>query len=297
MNSNFFKTEDTEQIFYSTNFEIKHDEEYHNVLIFNYGLVCSNHHWGPQLEFFDNLGYKILTHDYRGHYQSTGKENLDKINFQQMAEDLKIVCEHIGIKSCILLGHSMGVNVCLEVAKQNPSWINSMVLISGTIMPVNDIMFNSNVMEHIEPLLNIASKKFPKIYKKVWKYAGWNPIANFIIHREGFNKKTVDKEFIEIYLNRMGQLRPELFLHLYKQMSEHDILAHVSNMKIPTLIIGGDNDNVIPNYLQFILNKYLQNSEIYVIKNGSHVPQIDFPELINERVELFFDDQSDTLNC
>ena len=85
--TNFFKTKDNQNIFYSTNFKL--DEEINtNVLIFNYGLVCSNHHWQEQIKFFDDLGYKILIHDYRGHYQSTGKDKVELITFEQISRDL-----------------------------------------------------------------------------------------------------------------------------------------------------------------------------------------------------------------
>ena len=52
-------------------------------------------------------------------------------------------------------------------------------------------------------------------------------------------------------------------------------------------VIGGDKDKVIPNYLQEILQTRLRNSKLYIVKNGSHVPQVDFPKNINERINLF----------
>jgi pimeloyl-ACP methyl ester carboxylesterase len=58
-------------------------------------------------------------------------------------------------------------------------------------------------------------------------------------------------------------------------------------MKIPALVIGGQKDNVIPNHLQRTLASLLPNSETYFFVSGSHVPQADFPDMINERIDLF----------
>ena len=130
---------------------------------------------------------------------------------------------------------------------------------------------------------------FPKQFNAFWKSGGWNPLIRKMVHSGGFNLKTVSPEFIEIYLNKLGQLGPELFFQLIEQMNQHDILSFVNKIKCPTLIIGGDNDKVIPNYLQKLTLKELSNSELYVVRNGSHVPQVDFPDMVNERMTFFLE--------
>lgn len=284
--SNYLNTRDNEQIYYATNFqgELKENDK---VIVFNYGLVCSNFHWSKQLDFFDELGYKILIHDYRGHYQSTGMDNLQNITFENIAHDLKELFETLNIPKAILIGHSMGVNTSLEFAKRFPNLVEKMVLISGTIIPVHNIMFNTNLTDQVSPKLISLLKMFPKQFDAFWKSGGWNPLLRKMVHAGGFNLKTVSPEFIEIYLNKLGQLGPELFFQLIEQMNQHDILAFVEKIKTPTLLIGGDNDKVIPNYLQKLALKELPESELYIVRNGSHVPQVDFPKMVNERVSFF----------
>jgi non-heme chloroperoxidase len=288
--ANFFKTDDNEQIFYLKNFSIF--DETKKTLVFNYGLVCSNHHWKYQVDFFDAHGYQILLHDYRGHFQSSGNNDVSKITFPQMAKDVKSLCDSIGIKKAYMLGHSMGVNVTLQIAKDYPDLVHGMILISGTFMAVSDVMFDSNIMEFITPICMTGMEKYPELMKKVWSSSGFNPLIKNIIHSTGFNKAKVSKEFIEIYLNRVGQLGPEVFFQLFSEMMKVNISASLEKMNIPALIIGGQKDNVIPNHLQRTLASLLPMSETYFLLNGSHVPQADFPELINERINLFLQKQN-----
>lgn len=283
--ANFFKTEDNEQIFYNKNFSSFDKSK--KTIVFNYGLVCSNHHWKYQIEYFDQRGYQILIHDYRGHFQSTGRHDVKKITFPQMAKDIKDLCDFLGIDKAYMLGHSMGVNITLQIAKDYPALVQGMVLISGTFMAVNDIMFDSNVMEFITPFCVAGLEKYPSIVNKIWTASGMNPIVRNIIHATGFNKAKVSKEFIEIYLNRVGQLGPELFFQLFNEMTKQNISSSLERMEIPALIIGGQKDNVIPNHLQRTLASLLPQSETYFLTSGSHVPQADFPELLNERMDLF----------
>ena len=283
--ANFFRTPDHEQIFFVKNFT-KIDPA-KPVLVFNYGLVCSNHHWKFQTEYFDNLGYQILIHDYRGHFQSTGAGDVKKITFQQMAKDVHDLCEFLGIQKALMLGHSMGVNVCLQLAKDYPSLVSGMVLISGTFINVKDVMFDSNLMEFITPFLNLGMEKYPGVFNKIWSTGGMNPIVREIIHTTGFNKGKVSKEFIEIYLNRVGQLGAEVFFQLFNEMTRQNITGSLEQMAMPALVMGGHKDNVIPNHVQRTLATLLPNAETYFMKDGSHVPQADYPAMVNERIDLF----------
>lgn len=283
--ANFFRTDDNEQLFFVKNFTTFDPEK--PMLVFNYGLVCSNHHWQYQTRFFDSLGYQILIHDYRGHFQSTGAHDVSKITFQQMAKDVADLCHYLGIKKAIMLGHSMGVNICLQLAKDFPELVSGMVLISGTFINVKDVMFDTNLMEFIMPIANLGMEKYPDIMRKVWASGGMNPVVRELIHRSGFNYKNVSKEFIEIYLNRVGQLGLDIFFQLFNEMTKQNITGSLEKMNVPTLVMGGHKDNVIPNHLQRTLASLLPNAETYFMKNGSHVPQADFPEMVNERIELF----------
>lgn len=285
--NSFLKTSDGEQIFYTTNFPPGKAIE--NVLVFNYGLVCSNHHWQDQIKFFNELGFKILLHDYRGHFQSSGNHSVEDITFNRIALDLNEIIDHLNLKNSILLGHSMGVNVCLEFAKLFPKKVKKMILISGTVIPVHNIMMNTHLTGPLKPIILKIVEKFPKEFETFWKYGGWNPIVKKLIHSGGFNIDEVNDEFIEIYLNKIGQLGPELFFQLIDQMHEHDILAFLHNISVKSLIIGGNKDKVIPNFLQKLLHSKLKDAELYVIHNGSHVPQVDFPQLTNERIFNFIE--------
>jgi len=283
--SSFYETSDGEQIFYVRNF--KNFDPSRPVLVFNYGLVCSNMHWQYQTNYFDQLGYQILIHDYRGHFQSSGKERIEKITFKQMAKDIAGICQSLELKNIVMLGHSMGVNVCLQFAVDFPELVSGLVLVSGTFMPVRDVMFDSNVMEFITPIVSSALDKYPNFINTIWSTAGLNPIIKEIIHTTGFNRKKVSSEFIEIYLNKIGELGPRLFFQLFQEMTLQNIISHLHKIKVPTLVIGGLKDNVIPNHLQRTLAEIIPSSETYFLKDGSHVPQADFPELINERINLF----------
>jgi len=284
---NYFYTKDGTRLFYNTNFPVAQLAHEKPVIVFIYGLLCSNYHFKYQIPFFEELGYQILLHDYRYHFASSQEGDIESCTFPNIAQDLHELLQHLGIKHSVFLGHSMGVNICLEHARRYPEDVTAQILISGTVVPPQDIMFDSNLVDIALPYLETLAKKYPDLYKNIWKHSYKNPIAQYAIFDGGFNKKQVEMEFIQLYMKKISELPEDLFFHLLKLMHDHDIINHLESIKTPTLIIGGDKDKIIPNYLQKILTRHLPNSQLYVVKDGSHVPQADFPELINKRILQF----------
>lgn len=284
---NYFYTSDGTRVFYNTNFSPGNFNKDKPVLVFVYGLLCSNFHFKFQIPFFESLGYQILLHDYRFHYTTSSEGDLAGCTFENIVKDLHELLQSLNISKAIFIGHSMGVNICLEHAWRYPADVASLILISGAVVPPQDVMFDSNVVDLVSPALQKFTQKYPKIFNKFWKTSYMNPLIQYIIFDGGFNKKQVDMEFIQHYMKKISELPEELFFHLLTIMRDHDVIGHLEEIKHPTLIIGGDKDKIIPNYLQRIFTQTLPHNEIYIVKDGSHVPQADFPELINARIQRF----------
>ncbi len=284
---NYFYTTDGIRIFYNTNFDIKNLDQKKPVLVLIYGLLCSNFHFKYQIPFFEELGYQILIHDYRFHFASSQDGDIETCTFKNISKDLFELLDSLKINQINLLGHSMGVNICLEFSKLYPDMVKSMTLISGTVVPPQDIMFDSNIIDLVSPYIKDFSQKHPKIYNTLWKSAYLNPIMHHVVMDGGFNKKHVEMEFVQLYMKKISELPNDLFFHLLRIMQEHDIISYLPTIKTHTLVIGGDKDKIIPNYLQKILTSKLTHAELYIVKDGSHVPQVDFPEMINQRVHRF----------
>lgn len=284
---NYFYTSDGIRIFYNTNFHHNEIDSNRPVLILIYGLLCNNNHYKFQIPYFEKHGFQILIHDYRFHYASSQEGDIETCNFPNITKDLHELLAQLNIKKSIFVGHSMGVNICLEHSRRYPEDMSGQVLISGTVVPPQDVMFDSNMVDIISPYLKNFTDKYPALFKSFWRNSFKNPIIQYIIFDGGFNKKQVEIEFIQLYMKKISELPEILFFHLLKIMHDHDIINHLETIRIPTLVIGGDKDKIIPNYLQRILTTHLPVSELYIVKDGSHVPQADFPDLINQRIFRF----------
>ena len=102
------------------------------VICLLYGLVCNNRHWEYQIDYFLNEGFGLLIHNYRHHFGSTSSSKLKELNFEMMANDLKLLFDQLNINTAHFIGHSMGVNVCVEFYLNFPGLVSSLSLIAGS---------------------------------------------------------------------------------------------------------------------------------------------------------------------
>ena len=285
----YIKSQDNISLYSCTNFNPKYHDCNETVFIFNYGLVCSNSHWIKQLNYFDQIGRKILLHDYRGHFNSQGSHVVEKITFDSITTDLNIICESLGVTNIILLGHSMGVNICLEFVKKFQQKVKAQILISGTTFSPKNVVFNSKAIKYVFPIIKTVEKKHPDLYTSLWENAGTNPINHYFVHRLGFHTKQTSREFVKNYIDKATKLPSALFSQLLDEMNKHDIIDHLHKIKSPTLVIGGEKDQITPLSNQKFMCAKIPGSKFYFVKDGSHSPQVDFYKNVNERIDLFLE--------
>lgn len=260
-----------------------------SVIVLLYGLVCNNRHWEFQLDYFLDKGFQVLLHNYRFHFGSVTKnKNIEEeCTFKNMALDFETLVNHLNLNNLFLVGHSMGVNVSAEIIRQTDLNILGQVLISGNPLDPRDTMFNTDKSHEVLPVIQSIMKKNPKLFNLFWKNAHKLPLVRKVVLHGGFNPEMIKDEFVEYYLKKIGELQPEVFFKLIDEMGRQSLISYLPNINTPTLVMGGDRDTIAPISSQLIFNNLIQSSEFYLIKDGSHVPQADFPQSVNERIYEF----------
>jgi pimeloyl-ACP methyl ester carboxylesterase len=278
--SGYFRAPDGLELFYATEGEGE-------PLIFCYGLVCSSLHWTYQIDHFKS-SHKTIWFDYRGHHHSKIPENHETICIPNFASDLNALFEHLQIGKATLLGHSMGVSVALEFAHRYPEKTKALVLANGTAQrPLETLLHNPNVLPMGFDLLYQLYRASPRLFASIWKLQRGNPIARAIVRLAGFNAHLAAKEDVERYVSQVEAMDPGIFLQVLKNYQAYDASSWLHQLKVPTLIIAGDEDLVTPPFQQKLLQQLIEDSRYLEIRHGSHCPQMDQPDLVSEKIEAF----------
>lgn len=273
------KSFDGTQIFYS-------QEGKGQPLVFCYGLVCSSLHWTYQIQHFQE-SYQAIWFDYRGHHHSETPKDLSSLTVESSARDLLAVLDEMGVQKAVLLGHSMGVNIVLEFYKRNPDRVAAMVLANGTAKSPLETLFHHNASQLGFQALKKLNRTVPELLQMVWRAQKSNPIARSIVTLGGFNPHLTPQADIDLYYDQVVAMDPRILLTLMESYEDYDATSWLHSVKVPTLVLAGEMDKIIPIEQQELMHQLIPGSEFEVIRHGSHCPQMDLPDLVNQRIERF----------
>lgn len=276
-----FKSFDDSEIYY----EIRGEG---SPIVMIYGIACLMNHWHHQINYFSKT-HKVITFDLRGHHKSASITNLENLNFESISQDIFGLLNHLKLPRAHFMGHSFGVPALLDFYSRNPDMVTSMVFINGFASNPIKGMFG---LEIIEPLFYFIKDKYWKqqdLWKTLWKVTIDNPMAMYVAALAGgFNLRLTHFKDIEVYVRGVSGISLDVFITLFEEMMKFDREDILPEIKIPTLIISGEKDNVTPVKFQYKFRDLIPNSEFVLVPYGSHCTQLDFPDYTNLKIEKFY---------
>lgn len=249
------------------------------------GIGVSTFFWKYIEEHFSK-DYRIITWDYRGHNKSQYPDDLSKLTMDTNVADLRAVLDHLKIKSTMLAGHSMGVQVILEFALQYPERTDALIPMFGTYGEPIKTVFNTNVIDKLFPTIQRvgSSRRLQPLLGKATNFKYSYEIAKLSTI---INPMYCGREDMLDYFEHLGRMDKAVFLNMAAHMNDHTTLPYLQDIKAPTLIFAAERDYLTPLYLSKRMASLIPSAEITIIKKGSHAAIVEFPEYINLRIEKF----------
>ena len=99
-------------------------------IIFVHGFGCNAGHFRHQQQHFAT-SYRTISVDLRGHGESDAP--LQEYEVTGFADDLRWLCDHLGLDRPVVVGHSMGGNIALKLAVRHPEIVRAIVMIDSFI--------------------------------------------------------------------------------------------------------------------------------------------------------------------
>lgn len=256
-------------------------------LILCYGLTCRRAHWRYQIGHFARR-YQVITFDYRGHHFSSTPRNEQHLTLEWCARDVQDLMNYLELPEAVCLGHSMGVPVVTRAALLEPERVKASVFICGSVNnPFHHMFFTDRLM----PIYRVSEKLFdlaPDTMSKVWyRFTEKNPISYFLTSRFGFNPRIAEEEDILGYMEGVNRTPMPIFASLLRDYTRFDGRTHLKNLRCPTLVVAGDKDFITPLAVQQEMARLLPRGEMEVIRHGSHNAHMDYPSLVNQKIEDF----------
>ena len=250
-----FTTSDGAEIFYK-------DWGTGQPIVFSHGWPLSGDAWDAQMLFFGMNGYRVIAHDRRGHGRSS--QPWDGNNMDRYADDLAELIEHLDLKDAILIGHSTGGGeVAHYIGRHGNDRVAKLVLV-GAIPPLM-LQTADNPdgvpMEVFDDIRRGTSLDRSQFYKDIT-----TPFYGF--NREGVaNNQGLRDSF---WLQGMaGGIKGQY--DCIREFSEIDYTDDLKAIDRPTLIIHGDDDQLVPiKATAHRAAKIIRDATLKVYPGGGH---------------------------
>jgi pimeloyl-ACP methyl ester carboxylesterase len=133
-----------------------------------------------------------------------------------------------------------------------------------------------------------VANAYPSLVRLMWKTALTGTLAYEIAVRTEVNGDFLLREdFLPYFAHLRERIDPLVFLTMLGSLNAHDVSPRLNEVGVPTLIVAGERDTFTPAWLSERMHAQIPGAELLLLPGGSHTAPIEFPELVNMRVERF----------
>ena len=250
-------------------------------VVFSHGWPLSADAFEDQMFFLTSHGYRCIAHDRRGHGRSSQPWNGNDLD--TYADDLAALCETLNLSNTIHVGHSTGGGeVARYIGRHGTRRVAKAVLI-GAIPPLmlkteaNPVGAPIAVFDQIRAGVLADRSQF-------WKdlslpFYGYNRAGAKVSEgvRESF------------WLQGMMAGLPASYFCI-KAFSETDLTEDLKKFDVPTLILHGDDDQIVPIAASALLSsKIVRNATLKIYPGAPHGMCTTLKDRVNAELLAFIE--------
>lgn len=232
-----------------------------------HGLASSSHIWDLVAPRLATSGTRAVAYDQRGHGRS-GKPS-SGYGFDRTTADAAAVIRRLRLARPLVVGHSWGANVALELAVRYPRSVSGLVLVDGGFISLSERFGWSAAREALAP---------PRIAGTPLEDAlGW-------VHRELGRSLRVTPDIEGVFLSLMrvdreGRIHPRLsranHLRILRALWEQDTTALLRRVRVPTLVLAVRSPSGATDTAGFVSEKRRAAATVRGIGEPVHFQWID----------------------
>ena len=230
------------------------------ILIHGYPLSGSS--WEKQLPVLLAAGHRVITYDRRGFGKSS--QPTTGYNYDTFAEDLHQLITQLKLHNFTLVGFSMGGGeVARFIGKYGSKGVSKAVIIGG-VPPY--------LLKTPENPEGVAKEVFDSIQKAIVadRYAFFTEFFKNFYNTDELLGKRVSEEAVRASWNVAASASPSASLACVPTWHE-DFRKDIANIDVPTLVIHGDADRIVPfSAAGERTAKLIKGAQLHVVKGGPH---------------------------
>jgi non-heme chloroperoxidase len=232
-------------------------------IVFHHGWPLSGDDWDSQMIYFLGQGYRVIAHDRRGHGRSS--QVSDGHDMDHYAADVAAVVSHLDLRNAVHIGHSTGGGEALHyTARHGDGRVAKLVLI-GAVPPIM-VKTSANPgglpLEVFDGFRQQLAANRAQFYRDVAS----GPFYGYNRPGAKISQAVIDNWWRQ---GMMGGAKAHY--DGIEAFSETDFSDDLRATDLPTLVMHGDDDQIVPIADSALLSaKLLKNATLKVYEKFSH---------------------------
>lgn len=248
-------------------------------ILFSHGWPLSSDMWDAQMLFFAERGYRTIAFDRRGFGRSG--QPWSGYDYDTLADDIAELIEHLDLYDVVLIGFSMGGgDVTRYIARHGTGRVAKLVLLSA-VTP----MFGKTA-DHDGPDASVFEGIAAGIRKDRSQF-----LDEFAVPFFGTNHGTVASP--GVFKQALGialQASIKATLDCVTSFSKTDFRPDMSKIDVPTLVIHGDDDQIVPfEATGKLAAQMIAGSRLSVYPGAPHATAITHADAVNRDIAAFLE--------
>ena len=232
-------------------------------VVFSHGWPLSSDSWESQMLFLASKGYRCIAHDRRGHGRSSQPWNGNDMT--TYAEDLSQLIEKLDLKNAVLVGFSAGGG---EVARYIGRHGTKRLAKAALIAAVPPLMLKTAANPGGLPLEKFDEIRHGSLADRSQLYIDIASGPFFGANRPGAR---VSQGMIDSFWRQGMQAGHKNTFDCIKAFSETDFTEDLKKFDVPTLIIHGDDDQIVPiGAAAHAASKLIKNATLKIYPGAPH---------------------------
>ena len=239
------------------------------VLTLSHSLAADLTMWDPQMPALA-ARYRVLRYDTRGHGDTDAPAG--PYSLGQLAEDARALLAALGIHRTHWIGLSMGGMIGQTLALSAPNLFASLTLCDTS----------SRIPAEAKPSWaeRIETSERQGMQSLVEPIIGRWFTPPFVIER---------KDVVDRVRAMIRATTPTGFAGCCHAISALDLTDKIAAIKLPTLIVVGEEDPGTPVAASRVMNEKIAGSELVILKSASHLSNVEQPEAFTRALTTFLD--------
>lgn len=226
------------------------------------GYLCDHVYWRSVVNRLSHH-YQVITFDNRGVGQSSLGQGIQST--QQMAQDTLALMKALQLERTIVVGHSMGGMIAHHMALLAPESIKHLVLYCS------------------RPCVTAQSAFYMKTYLDLSQSSA-DPVINtrltlpWVMSESFFENPQRVEQLLELAAQNLYPMKHAVQQQQYQALLGHDLRERLADISVPTTLIAGDADLLVPPSLSRKMAQQIPMSRYHLMEGAPHSWHLEQPE-------------------